>query len=178
MKIAVFFATIFLMLFAFHPLSAQQNDPVLTVKKLFTLLDNPKSPINKEDQCFKEVDGMDVLKLNKPYIREYLNNLKNTGLFSPAYLSEKEKYYQEMETNIKKDGYASNRDCDEYTLSQDPPENKDIMDALQKSKPVISGNTATVTLNFKNIHKYKLIYKLVKVNNNWLINGIDASFPK
>ncbi|RBL88124.1 hypothetical protein DF182_31890 [Chitinophaga flava] len=164
------------MLFAFHPLSAQQNDPASTVKKLFTLLDNPKSPVNKENQCFKEVDGLDILKLNKPYIKEYLNNLKNTGLFSPAYLAEKEKYYQQMEKDIKKEGYASGRDADEYTLSQDPPETKEIMEALQKSKPVISGNTATVPLSFKN--RYKLIYKLVKVNNNWLINDIDASYPK
>lgn len=174
MKLSIFCTAIFLALFAFHPLSAQQNGPALTVKKLFTLLDNPKSVVNKEDQCFKEVDGLDVVKLNKPYIREYLNNLKNTGLFSRAYLLEKEKYYQKMERDITKDGYASNRDCDEYTLSQDPPENKEILAALQKVTPVIAGNTATITLSFKDISNYNLIYKLVKVDNDWLINSINS----
>ncbi|MBC9914518.1 hypothetical protein [Chitinophaga varians] len=174
MKLSILCATMLVTLFAFHPLSAQQSGPALTVKKLFTLLDNPKSLINKEDQCFKEVDGMDILKLNKPYIRVYLNNLKNTGLFSPAYLLEKEKYYQQMEKDIAKDGYASGRDCDEYTLSQDPPENKEILAVLQKTTPVITGNAATVTLRFKGIHHYALIYKLVKVNNDWLIDSFNS----
>ncbi|MCW3463960.1 hypothetical protein [Chitinophaga nivalis] len=164
----------FLMLFAFQSLSAQQNSPASTVKKLFVLLGTPTDMINKEDQCFKEVDGMDILKLNKPAISKYLNHLKNTGLFSPAYLLEKEKYYQQLEKDIKKEGYASNRDHDEYTLSQDPPDNKDILAALQTTTPTITGNNATITLRFKNIPGYKLIYKLVKDNNSWLINGITS----
>ncbi len=174
MKLFFLCATMLVALFAFYPLSAQQSGPSLTVKKLFTLLDNPKSLINKEDECFKEVDGLDILKLNKPYIRVYLNNLKNTGLFSSAYLSEKEKYYQQMEKDIAKDGYATGRDCDEYTASQDPPEYKEILAALQKTAPVVTGNTATITLRFKSIPGYKLVYKLVKVNNDWLIDSFDS----
>lgn len=175
MKLSLLCTALFLALFAFHPSSAQQNGPALPVKKLFTLLENPNSPVNQEDQCFKEVDGMDILKLNKPSIKTYLNNLKNTGIFSPAYLAEKEKYYQEMEQYIKKDGYASGRDSDEYTLSQDPPEHKEVLAALQKTTPVITGNTATITLRFKNYPSYKLIYKLVKVNNDWLIDDIRSN---
>ncbi|MFB6456190.1 hypothetical protein ACE38W_13035 [Chitinophaga sp. Hz27] len=170
------YIAIFLLLLVFQTSSAQQNDPVSTVKKLFTLLDNPKSFINKEDQCYKEVDGLDILKLNKPYIKEYLSNLKNAGLFSPAYLAAQEKYYQHLEKDIVKQGYASNRDADEYTLSQDPPENKDILAVLSHTKPVIAGDNATITMTFKNYTKYKLIYKLVKANNNWLIDKIDVSF--
>lgn len=175
MKLSFLCTALFLTLFAFRPLSAQQNNPALPVKKLFTLLDTPNSQINKEDQCYKEVDGMDILKLNKPYIKTYLNYLKSTGIFSPAYLAEKEKYYQELEKYIAKDGYASDRDHDEYTLSQDPPEHKEVLAALQKTTPVITGNTATITLRFKNYPTYKLIYKLVKVNNDWLIDGIHSN---
>ncbi|WP_146151274.1 hypothetical protein [Chitinophaga niastensis] len=178
MKQSVLFISIILMSFVSRAVYAQQSDPVTTVKKLFTLISKPNSFINKEDSCYAAMDAMDILKLNKPYIKVYLNNLKNTGLFSSAYLSAQKEYYLDIEKDIKKDGYGTARDADMYTLSQDPPDNKVVLARLQKVTPLISGNAATVTIDFKTSDHYKLIYKLVKENNSWLINSIDATFGK
>ncbi|SHG87510.1 hypothetical protein [Pedobacter caeni] len=174
MKVPVIIVAAFFFLFKPGLILAQQG-PAATMKKLFLLLDKPNDLINKENECFAKMDGLDVLKLNKPFVKTYLTHLKNTGLFSRAYLAAQHKAYQDLEKSILKDGSAIFRDSDIYTLSQDPPSSKELLASLQKSSPLISGTTALITLVFKNYQGYKLIYKLVKEGGYWRIDQINAT---
>lgn len=177
MKLPVFIIAVFLVLLAPKAIFAQENSPALTVKKLFVLLDKPGDLINKEGDCYAKWDGLDVSKLNKPFIKKYLDHLKSTGLFSQAYLAEENKYYQDRQKEITKDGLTYLRDEDVYTLSQDPPSPKEFIAVTQKIVPVIAGNKATMTLRFKaKIYAgYKVVYRLVKENNSWVINSISST---
>ncbi len=174
MKLPVSFLAVFFIFLAPGLTFAQQSSPALTVKKLFILLDKPDNLINKENKCYAKMDGLDILKLNKPFIKEYLNHLKSTGLFSMSYLSQQNKDYQQLEKYIVKKGRTEARDSDIYTLSQDPPASKELLAVLQQSTPVISGTKATITLRFKDDPGYKLVYRLVKENNSWLIDSIGS----
>lgn len=174
MKLPVFIISLFFVLLAPASSFAQQGTPGLTVRKLFILLDQPANLINQEDKCYSKWEGMDVLQLNKQFIKKYLENLKNTGLFSSAYLARENQYYQDMQKEISTDGMSSFRDSDQYTLSQDPPSRKTFAATVQKTTPVIKGNKASLTFRAKGDPGYKLVYRLLKENNNWLIDSISS----
>lgn len=174
MKVPVFIIAAFFVLFKPGTILAQQG-PAATMKKLFLLLDKPNDLINKENECFAKMDGLDVLKLNKPFVKKYLAHLKNTGLFSRAYLAAQHKAYQDLEKSILKNGSAIFRDSDIYTLSQDPPGSKELLASLQKATPLISGTTAMITLVFKDYKGYKLVYQLLKEEGNWRIDHISTT---
>lgn len=127
-----------------------------------------------EGDCY-EADGVDVTKIDTKCIQKYIKSIEATGLFSSIYTKGLQQEFISKQAEIKKIGYASGIDHDRYTLSQDPPTDKDLLFALNNSSTTaISGNKAKVVVNLKNPYKVTYIYSLDLENNIWKLSKIES----
>lgn len=127
-----------------------------------------------EGDCY-EADGVDVTKIDMKCIQKYIKSIESTGLFSSLYIKGLQQEFTNKQADIKKEGYAAGIDYDRYTLSQDPPSDKDLLAALNNSSTTaIRGNKAKVVVNLKNPYKVTYIYSLDLENNVWKLSKIES----
>jgi hypothetical protein len=127
-----------------------------------------------EGDCY-ENDGIDVTKIDMKCIQKYIKSIEVTGLFSSIYIKGLQQEFIRKQADIKKDGYAAGIDHDRYTLSQDPPTDKDLLFALNNSSTTaISGNKAKVVVKLKKPYSTTYIYSLDLENNIWKLSKIEA----
>jgi hypothetical protein len=126
-----------------------------------------------EGDCY-EADGVDVTKIDMKFIQKYIKTIEATGLFSSIYIKGLQQEFLQKQADIKKNGYATGIDHDRYTLSQDPPNLKDLLFALNNSSTtVISGIKAKVVVNLIKPYKISYIYSLDLENNIWKLSKIE-----
>lgn len=127
-----------------------------------------------EGDCY-EADGVDVTKIDMKCIQKYIKSIEATGLFSSIYIKGLQQEFIKKQADIKKDGFAAGIESDRYTLSQDPPSDKDLLAALNNSSTTtISGNKAKVVVNLKQPYKVSYIYTLDLENNIWKLSKIES----
>lgn len=127
-----------------------------------------------EGDCY-EADGVDVTGINTDCLQIYIKKIKKTGLFSEIYLESLKQEFISKKNEIKKNGFAAGIDHDRYTLSQDPPSDKDLLFALNNSSTTaINANKAKVVVNLKNPYKVTYIYSLDLENNVWKLSKIES----
>jgi hypothetical protein len=108
-------------------------------------------------------------------IQKYIKTIEATGLFSSIYIKCLQQEFLQKQADIKKNGYATGIDHDRYTLSQDPPNLKDLLFALNNSSTtVISGIKAKVVVNLIKPYKISYIYSLDLENNIWKLSKIES----
>ena len=126
-----------------------------------------------EGDCY-EADGIDITKIDTKCVQKYIKSIETTGLFSSLYIKGLQQEFVSKQSEIKKKGFADGIDYDRYTLSQDPPTEKDLLLALNKtSTSAINGNKAKVVVNLKKPYKVTYIYSLDLENNVWKLSKIE-----
>ncbi|CAH0995147.1 hypothetical protein EMA8858_01267 [Emticicia aquatica] len=127
-----------------------------------------------EGDCF-EADGVDITKIDMKCIQKYIQSIEKTGLFSSLYIKGLQQEFIAKQAQIKKNGYAEGIDYDRYTLSQDPPSDKDLQYALNNNSfTTISNTKAKVTINVKKPYKITYIYSMDLESNVWKITKIES----
>lgn len=126
----------------------------------------------------KTLDSTKFFSVNFEGTEKYLSQLKSTGFISEKYLDKWREYFKKCEDDFKKNRYneppIEGFDYDFIMLSQEFDED---LKNVEKSKIVsqsILNDNAIIKIYFPNGNK--LIYKLTKHADKWIIDDIARGF--
>lgn len=150
-----------------------KNDSVSAVEAIHGFLNwykeelIPLSRINLVDQ----VPGKNY-SVNLDSCRKFISELEESGNFTPGYLAEKMKRFEEKKKELEADpqteGPPYGFEFDQVMLVQDIDSE---LDSLPSFKVVqASVNTDTALVDFTLYYEYE--FMLLKENGNWLVNRI------
>ncbi|AFK05288.1 hypothetical protein Emtol_4164 [Emticicia oligotrophica DSM 17448] len=127
-----------------------------------------------EGDCFNG-EGYVVNKIDEKCIQKYIKSIEATGLFSSLYIKSLQQEFNQMKAEIKKNKYAYSLEYDRYTISQDPPEVKDLITALNNNSTVsINGSKAKIIVKLKRPYSVTYTYSMDLENNVWKLTKIEA----
>ncbi|GAB3515281.1 hypothetical protein [Emticicia fontis] len=153
--------------------SYAQETPQQRLTKFFNWVGKSEQ-LPDENNCF-EGEGLDITKINKKCLENYLVAIQKTGLFSSIYMKSLKSELAEKQAIVAKKEIAERLDYDRYLLSQDPPTTAQLVYALKNSSATkIDKTKAKVTVNIKKPYVQTLIYNFDLEENSWKISSIES----
>ncbi|MBN8825367.1 MULTISPECIES: hypothetical protein [unclassified Spirosoma] len=110
--------------------------------------------------------------VNFKHTERYLSSLKSSQLLTDSYLAEWRTYFKQRQEGFQlspqNEGPPTGFEYDLVMLSQDVDAQMDSLKTLKIRSVKVNGNRATV--KFFLLEDYE--FRLIKINNRWLINEI------
>ncbi|MBA4145355.1 MAG: hypothetical protein C0523_06310 [Cytophaga sp.] len=131
-----------------------------------------------ENSMLDQPDSTRPYKINFKAAEIYLDVFRKSGFISEAYIETYRQYFKECQLEFEKEphyeGPPTGFEYDFIFRSQDYQYQRDNPDKAKTTEISITANKATVTIQYDEVYSY--IYKLSKVNNDWLIDSIKGSW--
>jgi len=129
--------------------------------------------VNNSDS--KTWDSTKFFSVNFAATEKYLSDLHATGFISEKYINEWRIYFKKCDKDFKDNLYNEPPiEGFDYDFIMQSQETEEDLKNLENSKVVysnVSGDTSTVKINFVNGNK--LLYKLTRHSDKWLIDHIE-----